>query len=204
MACKLDSIGLFFVDKKIHSRQELLRLNSLSIYYTQERITEFLLPLLNHSTPASLRLLDWFVVNYAKKHGSSVSLENGVIYNVHSGYESWLATFRRKLFDPFRRGSHIFFLSDNKTLVHTTIAQLNFCMWCATHGIFRALREQHTDVEADMNSTLASARADRASGVRRKRSKLVRNNEVRSIRITQKKRRFVFEDNEKQEKKDHI
>lgn len=66
--------------------------------------------------PVSLRLLDWLVTNYAKEHKVYYmnTCQEGMAkaddpFDVHTSYRSWLKSYRKTNFDPFRRGKRFYF-----------------------------------------------------------------------------------------------
>ena len=60
---------VFFIcimSSNLYSTQNDLLLNTLMTFYTEERI-EQMLKIINGDTKISLRIIDWFATNYAKK-----------------------------------------------------------------------------------------------------------------------------------------
>ena len=90
----------------------------------------------NRTSQISLRLLDYFCVNYAKKHNVMYALQNGKPFNVHLSYKSQLKTRTKKRFDPFRRNDRTLLPSPRNNETHeTTIGQLVFFKWCIEHEV---------------------------------------------------------------------
>ena len=56
-----------YVDHKLYGKQGLL-MNKLTDFYNDKETVEELLPIINGTTKLSLRIIDWFVTNYAKKN----------------------------------------------------------------------------------------------------------------------------------------
>ena len=171
-------VGAFEVPQpELHDAQTMMRLRHISGAFTARSLSEIIAPLLLNGAPTSLRVLDWLVVNYSKKQPVGYLLrdarDGSQFFNLHHSYMAWLHTFRRRLFDPFRRGPHVYFDTSDGRRVSTTPAQLNFLFWAITHDVLVFMREHHALVEKDMNTTLAAARAARESGQRAKRAKLV-------------------------------
>ena len=94
----MDSAPLAEV-RKIPCRRELLIRSLQRFYAAREDMTE-IIPLLQGQGDISLRVMDWFVTNYAKKHNIAYSL-NGQEFSVYLNYKSQLKAFSKKLFDPF-------------------------------------------------------------------------------------------------------
>ena len=86
----------------------------------------------------SLRLIDWFVTNYAKKHSISYTIKrpNGQEehFSPYQRYRDQLSSYPKKLFDPFCRGRVFKFkinrgehdTEENDESVETAICQLHF------------------------------------------------------------------------------
>ena len=87
--------------------QTAARFDMLAAFY--EDATMFrstLLPFLDDSPPCSLRLIDWLMTNYSKDRGVVFSRSSAGRLNVvlDTEYRNWSKTWRRPLFDMFRRG----------------------------------------------------------------------------------------------------
>jgi len=59
--------------------------------------------ILDKTSGISLRNIEWFITNYAKKHQTSYTTTNGRLFTVHCAYKSSLDGYSKKLFDPFAR-----------------------------------------------------------------------------------------------------
>ena len=128
----------------------------------------------------SLRLLDWYVTNYTKKHQICWYMEDGKrrsIFQAHVAYKTYLNVYKRKLFDVFQRRTRVFFQHpDTKEWTSTTIAQMNFMRWAHEHRVLEHLERDQARVEQHMNETLQKNRErkkkDASKGTKRKRSEL--------------------------------
>ena len=102
----------------------------------------------------SLRVLDWLVTNYAKKHNIVYEVD-GRMFNMYCAYKEQLKSFSKKYFDPFRRGPHIAYplagsvVSDD-VLVVTTVGQLNFFRWAIRYGVIDFCARHRVEIERDM------------------------------------------------------
>ena len=136
---------------------------SLSRFYAQRQHMQAVLPYLTGESCVSLRLVDWFVTNYARRHnvvlsrpsgsggGSSVSaVAGGAPVNVHLSYRAQLKAYSKQLFDPFRRRDRIHFYYESSKYVETTIGQLNFFRWMLQNDVLSYLGTHASVVEADM------------------------------------------------------
>jgi hypothetical protein len=130
--------------RKIPCRRELLILSLQRFYSTQSDIQK-LIPILKGDGDLSLRLIDWFVTNYAKKHHVSYIL-NTQEFIVYLNYKSQLKAFSKKLFDPFCRRERILFQCGSLEPFETTVGQLNFFRWAFEKNILSYIREHLTDI----------------------------------------------------------
>ena len=106
--------------------QEHMLIKSIEDSYKKNNNMIFMLPIIRGESNISMRLIDYFVTNYAKKYRVCYYLEeNGVkiLFNVYASYKSQLKAYNKKYFDPFSRGNRIpFFFSDD--CIITTIVKM--------------------------------------------------------------------------------
>jgi len=131
-------------ERKIPCRRELLIL-SLQRFYAQRDDIQSLIPILQGNGDLSLRLIDWFVTNYAKKHHVSYLL-NQQEFVVYLNYKSQLKAYSKKLFDPFCRRERILFQCGTHEPFETTVGQLNFFRWAFEKNILPYMREHLADI----------------------------------------------------------
>jgi len=113
------------------SSQENILLKSLENFYKNNSYAKNIIPIVRGESIISMRLIDYFVTNYAKNNHINYNIKENnsiVLFNVYSGYKSQLKAFNKKYFDPFSRGNRIPFFFDDDCLI-TTIGQLNFFKW---------------------------------------------------------------------------
>jgi hypothetical protein len=107
----------------------------------------------------SLRIIDWFVTNYSKKHNLVIQ-KNGKPFIVFLEYKSQLKAYSKKQFDPFCRRSRIHYEYDKGKKFETTIGQLNFFRWAIENLIIDYIMKHYNDIEKDMNNTLKTTKLD--------------------------------------------
>jgi hypothetical protein len=138
---------------KLSHHCELLML-SLSSYYARQGMMEQVLPIINGSSKCSLRLIDWFVTNYAKKYNTIIVRPTEVSsvehFNVYLSYRSQLKAYSKQQFDPFRRRERILFYYEQDKSVETTIGQLNFFRWVLQNSLLAYITDNLSEIEADM------------------------------------------------------
>jgi hypothetical protein len=135
--------------RKIHCKQELI-VASLQRFYNDRDDIDDILQILQGTSVISLRLIDWFVTNYAKSHSTSYIL-NSQEFLVYLNYKSQLKAYSKKLFDPFCRRERIMFQIGTQPSFLTTVGKLNFFRWAIEKGILNYIRQHLQDIEKEMN-----------------------------------------------------
>jgi hypothetical protein len=123
------------------SKTDIL-LSSVNDFYSDEKNKTTLLSILDKSSGISLRNIEWFITNYAKKTNLTYTTNNGKLFTVHCAYKSSLDGYSKKLFDPFCRSSKISYtVPGTDREIQTTLAQLNFIKWCIKNRIIDYISE---------------------------------------------------------------
>ena len=135
--------------RKIHCKQELI-VSSLQRFYNERDDIDEILQILQGTSAISLRLIDWFVTNYAKTHSTSYIL-NHQEFLVYLNYKSQLKAYSKKLFDPFCRRERIMFQIGTRESFLTTVGKLNFFRWAIEKGILDYIRHHTQEIEREMN-----------------------------------------------------
>lgn len=126
------------------SSKELL-LIALGKFYSRREYIDNIQPILQGTSCISLRLLDWFVTNYCKKHNVIIGTTN-----IYLSYRAQLKAYSKQQFDPFRRRERINFYYDSSQFIETTIGQLNFFRWVLSNHVLDYVGGHIADIEADM------------------------------------------------------
>jgi len=137
--------------RKIHCKQELI-INSLQKFYSDRNDKDDIMKLLEGTSVISLRLIDWFVTNYARQHTISYIL-NSQEFLVYMNYKSQLKAYSKKLFDPFCRRERIMFQIPGHEQFLTTVGKLNFFRWAIEKGIINYIQMNLTKIEKEMNAS---------------------------------------------------
>jgi hypothetical protein len=160
---------------------------SLQAFYSQRKDMPEILELLQGTSAISLRLIDWFVTNYAKRKSIGYLL-NGQEFMVYMSYKSQLKAYSKKLFDPFCRRERIMFSLPGIDPFVTTVGKLNFFRWAIEKQVIDFLKTQYEAVEADMNShmkQLSRSRSTRGTTATTASSDSGDNNKKRVRVVTQ-------------------
>ena len=147
--------------RKIHCKQELIVM-SLQTFYSSRKDLPEVMELLQGTSVISLRLIDWFVTNYAKRHNIGYVL-NGQEFMVYMSYKSQLKAYSKKLFDPFCRRERIMFSLPGVEPFVTTVGKLNFFRWAIEKNIIEYLKEKSETVEAEMNTHMKQLSRSRST-----------------------------------------
>ena len=137
-----------------YTTQNDLLLRRLLEYYQKNNNLNRILDIINGENRMSLRLIDWFVTNYAKKYYIVYNINNkdGIQrFKVYTDYKLKLKAYSKKRFDPFCRWERIMIPYDEDNLIQTTIGQLNFFKWVLENDILKYIRENFDTIEKDMN-----------------------------------------------------
>ena len=115
----------------------------------------------NNKDKISLRVVDWFVTNYSKKHAVHFKTSKDKTCIVWQEYKQKLRGYSKQRFDPFCRHNRIrFHLLDSKSII-TTVGQLNFFRWAIENEILLYIRTNREAIEKDMNDTYQVHYSDR-------------------------------------------
>lgn len=140
------------VKNRVQCKQDQV-VSWLHDFYSSPGNLEKLLPILQGTSPVSLRLVDYFVTNYAKKMNTSFP-QAGRHFLVYFNYKRELNAYSKRLFDPFCRRERIMFQVRGMEAFVTTVGQLNFFRWFIEKNILEHVMENRETIEKDMNSTL--------------------------------------------------
>lgn len=148
--------------RKIHCKQELI-VSSLQRFYNERTDLDSILEILQGTSAISLRLIDWFVTNYAK-HNSTSYILNGQEFLVYMNYKSQLKAYSKKLFDPFCRRERILFQVGTHPAFLTTVGKLNFFRWALEKGVLDYIQANVAEIEKGMNQFMKEIQKEKKEG----------------------------------------
>ena len=111
-----------------------------------------MLKIITGESKISLRIVDWFATNYAKKYYTLFTIDGIRRFKVYYDYKLKLKAYSKKRFDPFCRWDRISIPYKNDTCIETTIGQLNFFKWALENRIIEYIDEHYSEIEDDMNT----------------------------------------------------
>ena len=141
-----------------YSTQKELLLNTLLRYYNKGDNLERILPIIDGESTLSLRIIEWFVINYAKKNFTIIQNDTTKRFKVYNNYRLKLKAYSRKCFDPFCRGERITIPYKNNIHIQTTLGQLNFFKWVLENKIIDYIKKHFDEIQNDMNQRSSCAK----------------------------------------------
>jgi hypothetical protein len=160
-----------------NTQDDLLLHNLMNFYENQDHM-KTVQTIVNGKSRISLRIIDWFVTNFAKKYDTEyvIRMRTGIlkdlvedcIFKVYHRYKLQLKAYSKKRFDPFCRWDRISIPCKNDELgdecfMETTIGQLNFFKWAIENRILDFIDKNYSEIEKDMNSRNSSSRRNTTS-----------------------------------------
>jgi|UniRef100_A0A6C0IMY7 hypothetical protein len=159
---------------KLQTQNDLL-LSNLMDFYKETTYLQEVMKIINGESKISLRIVDWFVTNYAKKTYTMYQLSNEEPrFKVYHDYKLKLKAYSKRRFDPFCRWERITIPFDNTKQMETTIGQLNFFKWAIENKILDYIQQNYAAIESDMNNRNSTSknRNDVDNKTRKKREEL--------------------------------
>lgn len=138
--------------RKIECKPELV-ISSLQRFYSTHPEIEKVLSYLNGDSPLSLRIIDWFVTKYSRKHFVRYPL-NGQDFLVYLSYKGQLKAYSKQYFDPNCRRERIMFKIPGHDQIMTTIGKLNFFRWALESKILEYIEKHEEEIRTGYNAFL--------------------------------------------------
>jgi hypothetical protein len=159
-----------------YTTQNELLLNNLMDFYKDETNLTRMLKIITGDSKISLRIVDWFATNYAKKYYTLFTIDGIRRFKVYYDYKLKLKAYSKKRFDPFCRWDRISIPYKNDTCIETTIGQLNFFKWAIENQVINYIEENYDTIEKDMNNRNSTSKRKETvtdnSKTRKKREEL--------------------------------
>ncbi|MBO75393.1 MAG: hypothetical protein CMD33_08990 [Flavobacteriales bacterium] len=186
-----DSVPIKFSEPLLTDKQRDI---AREVVLSKKWVKKVLIPVVMGYHDVSIRIANWFVTNYAKEMKTVYHYTEGEssrMFQVFDEYKTTLRTLGRKLFDPFRRGPHVWFTVDG-TEYDTTLGQLMFWEWASRYEVLDYIEKHLKDIQDHMSICEDRAREKKQKG-KRKRSALSRAPKQK-VRISMKKCTVCFDD----------
>jgi len=165
------------MSKNYSTQNDLLLTNLLDFYNTDKNNhMDRMLQVINGESRISLRIIDWFATNYAKKYYTVYQVQDtDKRFKVYNDYKLKLKAYSKKRFDPFCRWDRISVPYKDGSHIQTTIGQLNFFKWAIENSAIDYIEQNYSTIEKDMNcrnSTSKNRTGDKNNKTRKKREEL--------------------------------
>jgi hypothetical protein len=112
----------------------------------------------------SIRMVNWFVTNYAKQYFTVYDVPCGVKegeskrFFVWTNYKSTEDSYSKQMFDPYCRQERILIPYSDNQRIETTIGQLHFFKWAILNKVLDYIVQHFDAIENDMTSRLNTAK----------------------------------------------
>ena len=146
-----------------YTTQNDLLMTNLMKFYDEDNNLETMLKIINGESPISLRIIDWFATNYAKKFFTVYEVGANRRFKVYTDYKLKLKAYSKRRFDPFCRWDRITIPYSGGTFIQTTIGQLNFFKWALENGVVAYIGGHYAAIEDDMNARNSTSRRNNAT-----------------------------------------
>ena len=170
------------------TQNDLLLKNLMNFYktdidgcYDPSNNLDKMLRIITGDSKISLRIVDWFATNYAKKYYTLYTIEQTVDnvsrrFKVYDDYKLKLKAYSKRRFDPFCRWERISIPYTKGTFIETTIGQLNFFKWALENKVVDYIEQNYDTIEKDMNNRNSTSKRKETivdnSKTRKKREEL--------------------------------
>jgi hypothetical protein len=139
-----------------YTTQNELLLNNLMDFYKDETNLTRMLKIITGESKISLRIVDWFATNYAKKYYTLYEYTDvnhqTRRFKVYFDYKLKLKAYSKRRFDPFCRWERISIPYKDGTCIETTLGQLNFFKWALENKVVEYIDTNYDVIEKDMNN----------------------------------------------------
>jgi len=140
------------------TQNDLLLKNLMVFYNTADNDNlDNMLRIITGESKISLRIVDWFATNYAKKYYTLYVIDQTIDnvarrFKVYDDYKLKLKAYSKRRFDPFCRWDRISIPYKDGKCIETTIGQLNFFKWALENKVVDYIEKNYDTIEKDMNN----------------------------------------------------
>jgi len=142
-----------------YTTQNDLLLRNLLVFYDTNKNNNLdnMLRIITGESKISLRIVDWFATNYAKKYYTLYEINQTADnmlrrFKVYDDYKLKLKAYSKRRFDPFCRWDRISIPYKDNKCIETTIGQLNFFKWALENQVVDYIESNYDAIEKDMNN----------------------------------------------------
>lgn len=138
------------------SKEEDILTRNHKFFSYDFKYVDFMLKIIDAKSVVSLRVLDWFIVNYSKKYNTCYLFgehDNKTKFYVHNEYKNQLKGYSKKYFDFNCRTRKIAYHPNNDITFVTSIGQLNFFHWAIRNKVIKYVENNINKIELDMKES---------------------------------------------------
>jgi hypothetical protein len=177
----------------MHTQHQWLLSTLLDFYKTPEHL-DTLKQIINrefiveNNKKLSIRMVNWFVTNYAKQHFTVYDVPSKVNgearrFFVWTNYKCTEDSYSKQMFDPYCRQERILIPYNENQRIETTIGQLHFFKWAILNKVLDYIINHFDAIEKDMAVRLNTVkRKPVLEGKTRKKREELSINACRSLR----------------------
>ena len=136
------------------TRYDLI-LNKVTNYYkSNPEIYKQCVDIIERKGKLTVTIIEYFILNYARKHSTLFMKENGTYFIVYVNYKNFLNDNGKEYADPFRRkkdtNEEFLMFNSNSIEVKTRLAQLNFLKWTFEHEIIAHIEANYDKIYKEL------------------------------------------------------
>jgi hypothetical protein len=164
-----DDIQMYEMEKDYETQENLILSNLEKFYHEHPEKLKKMVSIIHGESP-SLRIIEWFVTNYAKEYyvwymvplypdnpGSGEMMR----FKVYDNYKSNLNSFLKERFDPCCRGNRKYIPYNDDLMIETTVGQLKYFKWLFENRVLEYIEANYTAIEQDMKQRNNTSRKKR-------------------------------------------
>ena len=147
-------------DENLAQREAIMKI--LDRFFRKTHNLNQLYEIIDKNIGIPLRLIDWYATNYIKKKDIYFFINEGTSkkkYIAYQSYQSYLKTYSKKFFDPFRRNFPMIYTDKNHRKIDTAICQLNFFRWLIEFNNWNYIKIHRKEIEEDMQNIIKENKA---------------------------------------------
>lgn len=138
----------------------IMEMNNL-FFSSKPEYVEKLLEIIEGRSIISIRILEYFVVNYAKKYDIryNIKINNNVhVFEVYNNFKNQLKGASKKYFDPFCRKNKLVYSYINektkqKISFESSVGQMTFFKWAIKNKVIQYVEDNIDKIQRDMKQT---------------------------------------------------
>ena len=171
--------------EKFNSKEYDILEKNKQFFSHDKKYIDLMLKIISRESDISIRILDWFVTNYSKKHNTYYKLkQNGSesLFYIHSQYKNQLNGYGKSYFDPFCRKRKVIYkykcAGEDDIKFISSIGQLNFFQWAIRNKVINYVQDNMKKIEIDMKESNRINRLNKLELNTKKEFEKERDNEL--------------------------